>query len=580
MDEIEARKIKSTIRQIKSKIKYLKASIEQRPSEREKLLLTFKTKQAKLKFTSPSRRSIIGLKDSFQDIIEKLWEKNEMDLGQLSSFAVGKIMNYYDELTQEEIYEMIPIYSKKYVLFQHIIRQVAINNSIIVDECPIPAILLSLGHLCLERHAVNQGFQLIKSYWLKTKNLNKLDSKQILLLSKKHQYESNWLGFLISIYRKKNDYKLFDMIGQENTLYVLNQLFSTKEYDVVLERIVTLNHYKQDNYQLDERYRISKDNIMEFIRKISIHIDSERAEAFVVYLYSFQLDKKRNVERMARIEMDYEYLNGFSFDLLEIYDITLYITSLLDRKDRVQKEERTKLGNLNLLLSIYIANNLRQSESGALDINAVEATILKLQASNHQWKFEPLIDSWVTCTPFKPKPQMYTSLNELLDLTKKELFNTPKSDRVTKDELIATPLSYETPLRRSAVAAKENSINDGFKSSPIKAVEEKSTLEPAQPENCNLYNEQTSNTIKRSNETPKKDSHETLVDFSSDFTTPIKYDLFSYCDENDFDPLTAPIDRKRKENQTTPSLKKLKQSKERYRKPLFSQNESEDELLK
>ncbi|KAJ3258990.1 hypothetical protein HK103_003131 [Boothiomyces macroporosus] len=462
-------------------------------------------------------------------------------------------MNYYNEFNQEEVYELIPIYLKKFVLFQHII-------SIIVHECPIPAILLSLGNLCLERKAVDQGFQLIKSYWLKTRNLNKLDSKQILSLSKKHQYEGNWLSFLISLFKKNKEYKLFDMVGQENHLYVLNQLFLLQEYDTVLERIVLIEKNKTDNYQLDDRYQINKENILEFMRKISNHIESDRSEAFVVYLKSFDLNKYRNARMMAKIEVDYDYLTNFDFDLFDINTICEHIHYLLESEQDISLSERKQLENLNLLLNIYLANNLRLSDNPVLDLNRIEGSISKLQSSDSQWKFEPLIDSWISCTPMKPKPRMYTSLNEIIDLTKKELFKTPQSDRRTKDELIATPC--ETPVKMNGSFPKIES--------------------PAKPIESDQYSNEPifSTEIKKSRDllaTPKKDSQ---VNQSNEFTTPIKYNLFAYCDENDFDPLTAPIDRKRKENQSTPSLKKLKQSKERYRKPLFIQNESEDELLK
>ncbi|KAJ3269575.1 hypothetical protein HDV01_001217 [Terramyces sp. JEL0728] len=607
MDETDGRKIKTTIRQIKAKLKSLKTSVEQRPSEREKLVLTFKTKQAKLKFTSPSRR---------------LWDNDAVDLGQLSSFAVGNIMNYYNELNQEEIYEMIPIYYKKNVLFQHII-------SVIVQDCPLPAILLSLGQTCLERKAVNQGFQLIKSYWLKTKNLNKMDSKSILSLAKQHQYEGNWLNFLISIYLKRRDYKLFEMVGQENTLFVLNQLFLQKEIKVILDRIFLLNQDKQENYQLDERYKNSKENIINFIRKLSLHIESTREEAFIIYLYSFDLDKLKNLKRMAKISIDYDYLANFTLELADINSICAYIQLVLgertteqevgpDRTEnlapttafsdteinpiinqtnniQISENERKDIEKLGLLLSVYLANNLRQSESTLLDIAKIENYIRKLQSNDNPWKFEPLVDTWISSTPLKPKPRMYTSLNELLDVSN-QLFTPSQTE--TKDDLVATP--YFTPVKTrvlvdsSPFKAPSPVINFKRKtriiltSSPIKSAtedEEYNTIKH------NIFDTSPPNDSEEQLESPftdlpmekensprnkkgakclQKDSEETLVNDN--------FDLFTFCDENDFDPLTAQI-KKRKENQSTPSIKKLKQTRERYRKPLLLNNESEDELL-
>ena len=182
---IAARKVNSTIRQLSSKLSAFENSIIFYPSTvgpslpggppGQEAIQVPKTCCESLKFCScfplhewekycqvsgSTRKHLQSLMEYFKGEILRLAQPqgNVPSLLNLSAFSMGRIATEFEECEFEDLYDLMPLHTWQWILFQH-------SCCLVMQHIAIDHLLPRFAILCLDSQAYYQAFEFIKYFW-------------------------------------------------------------------------------------------------------------------------------------------------------------------------------------------------------------------------------------------------------------------------------------------------------------------------------------------------------------------------------------------------------------------------------
>ena len=169
-EQLNLRKIKTTIRQILTKITSLENCIISHPTTDESKAIGSTANlihwESFCQVSAPAKKHVVNFIDHFEDVVERYGCKSDLggvsSLLQLSAFEMGKLAIEFDEEEFEDFfedfYDFLPQHTWRYTLFGHLIH-------LVIKFIPLDYLLPSLANICIKHHSFHHAFDLMKAFW-------------------------------------------------------------------------------------------------------------------------------------------------------------------------------------------------------------------------------------------------------------------------------------------------------------------------------------------------------------------------------------------------------------------------------
>lgn len=431
------RKIKSSYRKLKTSIKTINETatmhegnllVSSLPSPEEAFSVYPRRKRAKPNFSkglvgmldshqtqrngsTPVRRQVLSLQEAFREFMDRIWlpisrnsnvDETPPSLLSLASFAVGQLIATLDSQDSntdfdEELYDFLPVHVRRHFLVSHMVAT-------ITRMVEVRQVIPNLIEICVGCNAPQQAFELLKHFWILTSDPLMTEFACMRREADRLHKSQSWLAFLTTnALSNSNSAEIVEYYTQVD-LQMLPMFINTFVGLAANEVGLTKSGYEM----LLKLYKWMSLNSWTISAPIYRRIDDIIASHYS--LYPTSMPEVVFAHYLNKPDCCFQILQSvFPFIATLAQDIS---TGLVDPR-RILSAIKQNLTPQCITMLTETMNALIQTEATKQEkdlytefenaLNELQPEGSSIDSLMTQWRFEPLVGSWIPATPKPPQ---------------------------------------------------------------------------------------------------------------------------------------------------------------------------------